>query len=262
MENKELKRPSLEATIDKKIKRRTFISFASFFALSGLGLGAWKWLYNSPEEISGITAGAHKPLRDALNTSEQVFKQVYSNTHLVKTYPKSMAATDVRVNGDIGLTDETFRVQDWQLEVEKEAGKLLTIGIEQLKKLPKTEIIYSFKCIEGWDQIQHWGGLSFSDFIQHFNLESQSKKAYVGMQTPDEQYYVGIDRESALHPQTILAYEMNGHPIPVENGAPLRLIIPVKYGVKNLKRIGRITFSDTRPRDFWAEQGYDYYSGL
>jgi DMSO/TMAO reductase YedYZ molybdopterin-dependent catalytic subunit len=80
--------------------------------------------------------------------------------------------------------------------------------------------------------------------------------------TPDEKYYVGLDMPSAVHPQTILAYEMNGKPVPVNHGAPLRLIIPVKYGIKNLKRIGSIAFSDTRPPDYWAENGYDYYSGL
>jgi DMSO/TMAO reductase YedYZ molybdopterin-dependent catalytic subunit len=82
------------------------------------------------------------------------------------------------------------------------------------------------------------------------------------METPNGEYYVGLDIESALHPQTLLAYEMNDQPLTLEHGAPLRLIIPVKYGIKNLKRIGTITFSDKRPRDYWAEQGYDYYSGL
>ena len=82
------------------------------------------------------------------------------------------------------------------------------------------------------------------------------------METPDKEYYVGIDMPSAMHPQTLLAYEMNDKLLTLEHGQPLRLIIPVKYGIKNLKRIGTITFSNTRPRDYWAEQGYDYYSGL
>jgi DMSO/TMAO reductase YedYZ molybdopterin-dependent catalytic subunit len=85
---------------------------------------------------------------------------------------------------------------------------------------------------------------------------------YVGLSTPDEMYYVGIDMPSAMHPQTLLCYEMNGQPLPLENGYPLRLIIPVKYGVKHLKRIGSLVFSNERPPDYWAEQGYDYYTGL
>jgi len=60
----------------------------------------------------------------------------------------------------------------------------------------------------------------------------------------------------------VLALEMNGEPISVENGAPLRLIVPVKYGIKNLKCIGRIFFSESRPRDYWAEGGYDWYAAL
>jgi DMSO/TMAO reductase YedYZ molybdopterin-dependent catalytic subunit len=82
------------------------------------------------------------------------------------------------------------------------------------------------------------------------------------MQTPGNGYYIGVEMVSALHPQSLLAYEMNGKPLENRHGAPLRLVIPVKYGIKNLKRIGRIEYTDTRPADYWAEQGYDYYSGL
>src|SRR5207253_1641188 len=67
---------------------------------------------------------------------------------------------------------------------------------------------------------------------------------YVSMETPDGGYYVGLDMASALHPQTLLCYEMNGEPLTLEHGAPLRLVIPVKYGIKNIKRIGSIEFTD------------------
>jgi len=84
---------------------------------------------------------------------------------------------------------------------------------------------------------------------------------YVGLSTPDKNYYVGLDRQSALHPQTLLCYEMNGAPLTLEHGAPLRLVIPVKYGTKHLKRIGTLKFTNERPADYWAEQGYDWYAG-
>lgn len=134
--------------------------------------------------------------------------------------------------------------------------------MDEIKRLPKTEIVYSFKCVEGWDQIQHWAGVKFSDFIEYFGLQELAKNQYVGMETPDGKYYVGLEMECAMHPQTLLAYELNDRPIPLNHGAPLRLIIPVKYGIKNLKRIGSINFGNQRPRDYWAELGYDYYSGL
>jgi DMSO/TMAO reductase YedYZ molybdopterin-dependent catalytic subunit len=84
---------------------------------------------------------------------------------------------------------------------------------------------------------------------------------YVSLTTPDGLYYVGWDMASVLHPQTLLAYEMNGEPLRPEHGAPLRLASPTKYGIKQIKRIGRIEFTTERPRDYWAENGYDWYSG-
>jgi DMSO/TMAO reductase YedYZ molybdopterin-dependent catalytic subunit len=84
---------------------------------------------------------------------------------------------------------------------------------------------------------------------------------YTALETPDREYYVGLDMASALHPQTLLCYEMDGRPLTLEHGAPLRLVIPVKYGIKNLKRIGTVRFTDARPADYWAEQGYDWYAG-
>jgi DMSO/TMAO reductase YedYZ molybdopterin-dependent catalytic subunit len=261
MTKKKIKKP---LTIDQKITRRNFISFGVFGAAAVGGVFGWKWLYNSPIETKGITSGAHKPLRRALNKTEIAFRRLfYSENHLVKTYPKSMAAKNVRYNSDIGIEDnKPFNIATWKLQVKKQNGDVLNITLQDLKALPKTEIVFDFKCVEGWDQISYWGGVRFSDLIAHYNLHDQTQLQYVGMETPDKTYYVGIDMPSAIHPQTILAYEVNAKPLPLDHGAPLRLIIPVKYGIKNLKRIGTISFSNTRPPDYWAELGYDYYSGL
>jgi DMSO/TMAO reductase YedYZ molybdopterin-dependent catalytic subunit len=259
MKPKKVKQP---LTIQQKINRRTFISFGVFGAAIFGGFAGWRWLYNSPAEVSAVTGGARVPLRRALNMTEiAIHRLFYSEKHLVKTYPKAMAAKNVRKNSDVGL-ESNMDLLSWKLAVCKSNGEQLLVDINDIKALPKTEIIFDFKCVEGWDQIQYWGGVRFVDFIKHFKLDAETKLKYVGMETPDKEYYVGLDMDSALHPQTILAYEMNGKPVPVNHGAPLRLIIPVKYAVKNLKRIGAITFSNNRPRDYWAERGYDYYLGL
>jgi len=81
------------------------------------------------------------------------------------------------------------------------------------------------------------------------------------MATPDGGYYVGLDSPSAFHPQTLLCYEMNGRRLSPNHGAPLRLVIPLKYGIKNIKKIGTIRFTDRRPDDYWAKLGYDYFAG-
>jgi hypothetical protein len=256
---KKLKKP---LTVEQKIKRRNFISFTVFGVLGVSAFEGWRWLYKSPMEIPGITGNARKPLRRALNKTELFFRRLtFNESHLVKTYPKEMAAKVVRHNTDIG-SEGVLPPDKWKLHVKKKNGEVMQISLDQIKEIPKTELVFDFKCVEGWDQIQHWGGVRFIDFMNHFKLDEEARMDYVGLETPDKKYYVGIDMPSALHPQTLLAYEVNDKPLPGKHGQPLRLIIPVKYGIKNLKRIGSMNFSNTRPRDYWAEQGYDYYSGL
>lgn len=247
---------------EKKLSRRNFFAFGSFIGLNVLAYGGWRWLYKSPDENASVTAGAKGPLRKALNQDELIFRNTFSKDHLVKTYPKSMAAKNVRVNSEIGIDDDDFDPTKWSLTVNKRDGTTLNLSLTEIMKLPKSEIVFDFKCVEGWDQISHWGGVKFSDFIEHYNLQEEAALSYVGLSTPGDEYYVGLDMPSAMHPQTLLAYEVNDQPLPQEHGQPLRLIVPVKYGIKNLKRIGSISFSNDRPKDYWAEQGYDYYSGL
>jgi hypothetical protein len=153
---------------------------------------------------------------------------------------------------------------------EKIAGLLMTM--DDIKALPRIEMITELKCIEGWSAITHWAGARFADFVAKYLPPARNGGApdanrlqdlvrYVSLITPDGGYYVGMDMQSMLHPQTLLCYEMNFAPLTVEHGAPLRLVTPMKYGIKNIKRIGRIEFTDERPKDFWAENGYDWYSG-
>ncbi len=256
------KKSDLDPELRKKINRRNFISFTTFFALSGAAYFSWRWLYKLPDEPLGVTGGAKVPLRKAMNKTEVFFRNFFSNKNLVKTYPKEMAAKKVRINSYIGIDDMDFDPASWKLQVIKKSGETLNISLDELRQLPKTEIVFDFKCVEGWDQISYWGGVKFTDFVKHYNLEEETKLQYVGMATPNKEYYVGMDMESVMHPQTILAYEMNEQPLEPAHGQPLRLIVPVKYGIKNLKRIGFISFSNQRVPDYWAEQGYDYYSGL
>lgn len=246
----------------KNLRRRNFIAFTGFLGLNALGYMAWRWLYKSPDEMAGVTAGARRPLRKALNQNELIFRNTFSNNHLVPTYPTSKAARNVRVNSHIGMTNAALDRAAYRLEVKKKDGSSLHISLDELRSLPKTEIVFDFKCVEGWDQISWWGGVRFSDFVRHYGLEAETAMKYVGMATASRGYYVGIEMPGAMHPQTILAYEVNNQLLPPDHGQPLRLIIPVKYGIKNIKQIATISFSDSRPPDYWAEEGYDYYSGL
>ena len=244
---------------EPSVRRKTIISFLIFFALLTVGWMLFSKLYHAKPLAND--GGIRPQLRGAVLMNEHIFRRIFSASHLAKTYPLSAAAKNVRVNGADGLSG-TADTATWRLKVARGAGDTLRLSLNDIKALPKTDIIFDFKCIEGWDQITHWAGVKFSDFAAHYHLDAQTAAKYIGLVTPDGGYYVGIDRESALHPQTILCYEMNGAPLPQDQGYPLRLIIPVKYGIKHLKRIGTMFFSNKPPPDFWAEQGYDYYSGL
>lgn len=248
---------SEKLTVQQQINRRTFVSFGAFFILGAAAWKSWFWLKDSVQ-----SDGVQTPLRHGLNFDDKIFKHTLSPGHLAKTYPKSAATRNVRYNSGVGLSTNGFDLAKWSLQVTTADNRILNIGIDELRQLPKTEMVFEFKCIEGWSQISWWGGVKFSDFVQHYGLQKEAALDYVSLSTPDDQYYAGIDTPSALHPQTLLCYEMNGQPLPIRHGAPLRLIIPVKYGVKNLKRVGKIYFSNDRPRDYWFERGYDYYCGL
>lgn len=269
MKNK--KELSEEEKVNRYIRRKTILSFSVFAMCIGLAYAGWRWLNRQPEDN-----GVLKPLRTVLDVNEKVNKVMFSEKHLVKEYPKSKAVKKARVNGDIGMGEE-FDPKTWQLTIhshpESMSDSILHLSMADIKALPKKEIIFDFKCIEGWDQVTHWGGTTFYNFLMKYKLGTHSGKApdldhpedlykYVGLITPDSAYYVGIDMKSMLQEQTILCYEHNGKDLPFDQGYPLRLIITIKYGVKSLKRIGYIYFSDTRPPDYWFEHGYDYDAAL
>ena len=239
----------------KLIARKTLVSFGIFFFLIVLALIGWRWLRMQPQDNQ-----AAEPLRKVLNFNEVFFGSFMSNDHLSKSYTRAAVLKNPRVNGSDGMSDG-FDPATWKLKVAKAPGDTLYLSLDEIKALPKTEIIFDFKCIEGWSQVTHWGGVRFSDFAKKYNLNTEQMK-YAGLATPDQGYYVGIDMQSMLHPQTILCYEMNNQPLSIDHGYPLRLIIPVKYGIKHLKRIGSLYFANQRPPDYWYERGYDYYSGL
>ncbi|MEP6584674.1 MAG: molybdopterin-dependent oxidoreductase [Ginsengibacter sp.] len=241
---------------EKKLRNKTLVSFGIFIVFLVAVFISWQWLYKQPRE-----SGAIKPLRTVLNYNQNFFSNFFSDNHLAKTYPVSEAVPNVRVNGKVGMGAD-FDAATWKLQVVKSPGDTLLVTLDDIKALPKTDLVFDFKCIEGWSQVTHWAGVKFSDFAAKYNLTAQTQLKYAGLITPDKKYYVGIDMPSIMHPQTLLCYEMNGQPLPLNQGYPLRLIIPVKYGIKHLKRIGTISFSNERPPDYWYEQGYDYYSGL
>jgi DMSO/TMAO reductase YedYZ molybdopterin-dependent catalytic subunit len=142
-------------------------------------------------------------------------------------------------------------------------GLLLTM--DDVLKLPRHEMVTQFKCIEGWSQIVQWAGVRLTDLIAAYPPARKADGTlpkYVYMETPNGDYYTGYEMPECHHPQSLLVTEMSGKPITQEHGAPMRLHMPIKYGYKQIKRIGLIAYTDDRPDDYWTKLGYDWYAGL
>jgi DMSO/TMAO reductase YedYZ molybdopterin-dependent catalytic subunit len=245
------------ADVDAEIRRLTRRSFATGAIATLLGGGAVGWVATRPDDD-----GIPWPLRRVLRFNERIAQGIYSPQRLAPEFARELA-TEPRVNGRVGLMSPA-NTDDWTIHVTGAADR--HIPLRAIKQLPMHEMTTEFKCVEGWSRVVNWKGVRLADFLQKFGAPSQ----YVGMSTlmdgrdaqgrPDR-YYVGFDRPSALHPQTLLCFEMNGQPITEGHGAPLRLVSTVKYGYKCIKRVSVVDLTDVRPADYWAKRGYDWYGG-
>ncbi|HWT79523.1 MAG TPA: molybdopterin-dependent oxidoreductase, partial [Candidatus Methylomirabilis sp.] len=235
--------------VRRRMRQKSRRSFLGWGAGLLAGIGAFRWL-TTRREIDGVPW----PFRKTLEVNEQLARDYFSTGRPALAFAPDRVSAD-RVNGDLGLGDDVD-VATWKLEIQGLASQdePLRLGLDAIKKLPRTQMTTEFKCIEGWSAVVQWSGARFADFMKAYPPQTRSGgdfsldnpedlPPYVSMATPDGGYYVGLDMESMLHAQTLLCYERNGAPLSEEHGAPLRLVIPVKYGVKNLKRIGTIRYS-------------------
>lgn len=243
-----LPRKEVEEDDFKKLNRRRLLAW------SLLSLGGFWGLTRLPgcEEDRGLPW----PLRRGMENLDAFWK---ANFNPASRAPQTPPTTErPRLNGDIGMEAE---ISDWKLELSASSwDQSLYFSLEDIKKIPAVSESFEFKCIEGWSREVTCKGVRFRDFVRA--QEDLSEYDYCQLTSVNGGYYVSMDTKSLFHPQTLLCYEMNGRELAPENGYPLRLITPLKYGVKNIKQIGRIAFMDSPPADYWAERGYGDYLGL
>jgi DMSO/TMAO reductase YedYZ molybdopterin-dependent catalytic subunit len=169
------------------------------------------------------------------------------------------------------MTDAKSGWPNWKLEVAGLVGKPASFTLDELKAMPARTQITRHDCVEGWSAIAKWKGAPLSEIAK--KVESQPNARYVVfycMDTDDEgnSFYESIDLRDARHPQTILAYEMNDRPLPVEHGAPLRLRVETQLGYKMAKYIRRIEFVADFKKiaqgkgGYWEDRGYEWYAGI
>jgi DMSO/TMAO reductase YedYZ molybdopterin-dependent catalytic subunit len=207
-------------------------------------------------------------LNRALRIDDDVAEALYSRNRLVPTYTKSQI-TPLKNNYN-GATPDPSYIPEWRLTLDGLASGLsVSLNIRNLlASFRLHEQITRLVCVEGWSAIAWWAGLRFDDLLGAYPPMSQAKWARLessvnlGPWGNPDPYFVSLDLPTARHPQTLLATHLNGKPLTVDHGAPLRLLVPVKLGLKNIKAITRITYTKDEPADYWAKRGYSRYDGI
>jgi sulfoxide reductase catalytic subunit YedY len=175
---------------------------------------------------------------------------------------------------------KNFKPKAWTLSIGGEVQKKVTLDIDQLLKLiPAEERVYRFRCVEGWSMVVPWVGIPLASVLKYVGLTSKSK--YVEFQTlfdPKQfpaqgqtfgtisfPYREGLRIDEAMNPLTLLAVGLYGKELLPQNGAPIRLVVPWKYGFKSIKSIVSINLRDTQPHSTWndmAPKEYGFFANV
>jgi methionine sulfoxide reductase catalytic subunit len=172
----------------------------------------------------------------------------------------------------------TLKTRPWTVEVEGLVKKPGKFAIDDLVKLaPQEERIYRLRCVEGWSMVIPWVGYSLSKliekvepqgnakFVEFVSLADPKTMPFVGSRVLDWPYTEGLRMDEAMHPLTLLGFGMYGEVLPNQNGAPVRIVVPWKYGFKSAKSIVKIRFTDRMPPTAWnkaAANEYGFYSNV
>lgn len=275
--------------------RRDFLLYGAGAALAAAGF--WWVLPEETQQRLGAKGAQMNPRKEALldralNFDDEVAQWLYSPTRLAPTYDKSRAvsADAFPVNYEGGMPDALWGnyVPHWSLKVSGLAsGRAETLKLPDIETLIQRygpqEQVTRLVCVEGWSVIGWWSGLRFLDFLNayppmpgakwvslrsRYNVTSDTDDNGNTTYSPDP-YYVSVDLETARHPQALFVTQQNGQPLSIGHGAPLRLRLPMKLGLKNIKAITSIEYTAKEPPDYWSDfrrtpdaRGYSKYDGL
>ena len=229
-----------------------------FLALSGMSLTA---AYLSACDSFG-PAFAQRFLKYAEKKNEGVERFLLRHTSMDKA-PSGAHKAGARfpsyfVSDEMPTWDEKTNGA-WTLEVNGAVRKPMKFSLEQLAALPRHTQTVNHYCVEGWTAVATWTGVMMSNLAKVVRPTSDAQ--YVDFTSFDSGYHESWDMESAMHPQTLVAYAMDGRWLGVNHGAPARVHSPVKLGYKNTKYLTRITFMPARNGGYWSDRGYEWYGG-
>ena len=200
-------------------------------------------------------------LKAGLGLSDWASARLFRSGHLATTFDDSALTPFNRFPiNDYDVDDPGVDLERWNLTVTGAVQKPGAYTQVQIQSLPKITQNTRHVCVEGWDVIGNFSGARLSDFLKMIGADTAA--GFVTVQCADD-YYESLDMATALHPQTLLCYEMYGQPLTREHGAPLRLTIPTKVGYKQAKYLTDLKVTRVLEKvGYWEDQGYSEFYGL
>jgi len=200
-------------------------------------------------------------LKTGLATSDWISARLFREGHLARTFTDAELTPPEKfpING-YDVEDPEVDFAAWSLTVGGAVQKPGDYKLAQIQALPKFTQNTRHVCVEGWDVIGRFGGVRVSDFLQSVGADLNAR--FLTVECADD-YYETIDMTTALHPQSLLCFEMYDQPLTREHGAPLRLSIPTKVGYKQAKYLTDLKVTNVVQRfGYWEDQGYSEFYGL
>jgi DMSO/TMAO reductase YedYZ molybdopterin-dependent catalytic subunit len=194
------------------------------------------------------------------NWNRKVDEALFSPNRLAPELPASEHTPEKAFPSYFISDSMPFPPANWSLKVGGLVQKPMTLTLDQLKQMPRTEMRVRHHCVEGWSAVASWYGVRLSEIAKVVGVDTRAK--YVEFRSFDDDYWSSWDLASGLHPQTLLAYGMNGNQLYPDHGAPLRVYSAVKLGYKMVKYLTAVNFMPTANGGYWENQGYEWYGGV
>jgi len=190
----------------------------------------------------------------------QIVEEALLSQNPVPEFSSSAIEPDQLLINTFDMTPQLDPLQ-FRLTIDGEVGRPMQLSMADIQAMPLTSMVIRHVCVEGWAAIVQWGGVRLQELIQLAQPKPGAR--YVYFKSADG-YYESWDLASSVHPQTLMAYQKNGQPLPIENGAPLRLAAPVKLGYKQSKWVTQITLvNELLPtKGYWEDFGYEWFAGI
>jgi sulfoxide reductase catalytic subunit YedY len=253
---------------DLYVRRREFLKVAGNTALAVTAAGAIGGVLTSSDDAEAQNPNAQKLTnlqKSPFNTDEKLnsYKDVTTYNNFYEF------GLD---KGDPARYAGSLRPRPWSVVVEGQCAKPGNYNIDDIMKwFPLEERVYRMRCVEAWSMVIPWVGFPLADFVKRF--QPTAKAQYVkfttlvdvqqmpGQREPNLKwpYVEGLRMDEALHPLSIMAVGLYGEVLPNQNGAPIRLVVPWKYGFKGIKSIVRVTFQEQQPLNTWQQTRADEY---